>query len=362
MWAQDWSHLMSDLILPFSDVNLNERIRNTKWTPQDMVTRAEDLYSSMELYPMTESFWKNSFFQKSSNVSKCHGSAANMFNGDDFRMIVCAEKSLDDLYVIVHEMGHIEYYMSYSDQTPLFREGVTTAVQEAIGDAVFLAMVTPQHLSRLGLIEDKYLYPERLGTFDQEYLCMIFCGKNFPSELEVLQKELDDEIFTDLKFLNEKIINYSKINQNLKESRNNEETKPQANAFDLTLLLQMALAKIPQIPFAYIIDTFRWDLFSGDVKYVDANDYYWKLTETEMGIKSPAAEDRRNLFDLGAKFHVADNTPMMRYFLASFLQTQIFRGLCEVTLYGKVTGTAKLTMPLHRCDIYGSKKAGKLLK
>lgn len=51
-----------------------------------------------------------------------------------------------------------------------------------------------------------------------------------------------------------------------------------------------------------------------------------------------------------------------RYFLASFLQAQIFKGLCEVTIFGRHNTGKKLPMPLHRCDIYGSKRAGRLLK
>lgn len=50
------------------------------------------------------------------------------------------------------------------------------------------------------------------------------------------------------------------------------------------------------------------------------------------------------------------------YFFASFVQAQIFHGLCEVTVFGEVNSGKVLPMPLHRCDIYGSKKAGKLLK
>lgn len=38
-----------------------------------------------------------------------------------YRMIVCAERTLDDFYVIVHEMGHIHYYMAYEMQPPIFR-------------------------------------------------------------------------------------------------------------------------------------------------------------------------------------------------------------------------------------------------
>ena len=41
-----------------------------------------------------------------------------------------------------------------------------------------------------------------------------------------------------------------------------------------------------------------------------------------------------------------------RYFLAVFLQLQFFEGLCEAK-YG-----SPLPMPLHECDLYGSREAG----
>lgn len=34
-------------------------------------------------------------------------------------MIVCsAQRTIDDLYVIVHEMGHIQYYMAFDTNQP----------------------------------------------------------------------------------------------------------------------------------------------------------------------------------------------------------------------------------------------------
>lgn len=38
-----------------------------------------------------------------------------------FRMLLCAEVTKEDFYVIHHEMGHIEYYMSYRKQPTLFQ-------------------------------------------------------------------------------------------------------------------------------------------------------------------------------------------------------------------------------------------------
>lgn len=36
-------------------------------------------------------------------------------------MIACAETSLDDFYVIVHEMGHLQYYMAFADQPTIYQ-------------------------------------------------------------------------------------------------------------------------------------------------------------------------------------------------------------------------------------------------
>ena len=57
-------------------------------------------------------------------------------------------------------------------------------------------------------------------------------------------------------------------------------------------------------------------------------------------------------FDPGAKYHVPDNTPYARYFLADILQFQFHRGLSKA---------AGCTTPLHRCSIYESKEAGQRL-
>lgn len=36
-------------------------------------------------------------------------------------MIVCAEPTLHDFGVIVHEMGHLQYFMAYKDQPTIFQ-------------------------------------------------------------------------------------------------------------------------------------------------------------------------------------------------------------------------------------------------
>jgi peptidyl-dipeptidase A len=40
----------------------------------------------------------------------------------------------------------------------------------------------------------------------------------------------------------------------------------------------------------------------------------------------------------------------------------MFKGMCEAAVLGHVGTGEALPMPLHRCDIYGSKQAGKRLR
>ena len=54
-------------------------------------------------------------------------------------------------------------------------------------------------------------------------------------------------------------------------------------------------------------------------------------------------------FDPAAKYHVATNTPYIRYFGAGILQFQFHEALCKV---------AGHKGPIHTCSIYGSKEAG----
>lgn len=47
------------------------------------------------------------------------------------RMIVCAELTIHDFSVIVHEMGHIQYFMTYKDQPTVFKVPKCLAFENA---------------------------------------------------------------------------------------------------------------------------------------------------------------------------------------------------------------------------------------
>ncbi len=97
---------------------------------------------------------------------------------------------------------------------------------------------------------------------------------------------------------------------------------------DIGFLLQRALDKVAFLPFGYLVDQWRWKVFSGEVSPNDYNKAWWDLRLKYQGIAPPAPRSEQD-FDAGAKYHVPANTPYARYFLAAILQFQFHRALCH---------------------------------
>ncbi len=128
------------------------------------------------------------------------------------------------------------------------------------------------------------------------------------------------------------------------------DTLPPASG-DTDYLLQQALEKVAFLPFGLVIDKWRWEVFSGQIKPDDYNKAWWDLRLKYQGVAPPVARTEAD-FDPGAKYHVPANVPYARYFLARIYQFQFQRALCK---------TAGVQGPLHRCSIYGNKAAGSKL-
>jgi peptidyl-dipeptidase A len=118
---------------------------------------------------------------------------------------------------------------------------------------------------------------------------------------------------------------------------------------DIGLLLRKALEKIAFLPFGLVIDQWRWKVFSGEIPPEKYNQTWWELRRKYQGIAPPVARTEED-FDPAAKYHVASNTPYMRYYLADILQFQFHRALSKI---------AGCQQPLHRCSIYDNKEAGR---
>ncbi|MGA7575930.1 MAG: M2 family metallopeptidase [Terriglobales bacterium] len=125
------------------------------------------------------------------------------------------------------------------------------------------------------------------------------------------------------------------------------DTVPQAGN-DIPELLKQALDRVAFLPFGLMIDQWRWQVFSGEIKPADYNKAWWALRLKYQGIAPPVGRTEAD-FDPGAKYHVAANVPYVRYFLAHILEFQFYRALCRESGF---------TGPLNRCTFYGSKAAG----
>ncbi|VAV88076.1 Peptidyl-dipeptidase A precursor [hydrothermal vent metagenome] len=127
-----------------------------------------------------------------------------------------------------------------------------------------------------------------------------------------------------------------------------EDMIPDADA-DTGLLLNKALDKIAFLPFAYMMDNWRWQVFSGDITPEDYNKGWWELRTKYQGITPPGGPRPADAFDPGSKYHIPGNTPYLRYFLSYVVQFQFHQAACKMSGWEG---------PLHRCSIYGSDVVG----
>ncbi|KAG7188772.1 hypothetical protein KM043_008390 [Ampulex compressa] len=117
----------------------------------------------------------------------------------------------------------------------------------------------------------------------------------------------------------------------------------------INFLMLMALRKVAYIPFAYIVDQWRWRVFSDGV--ADMTTRWWELRLQYQGIVPPIPRTERD-FDPASKYHIPADAPYAKYFVGVVLQFQLFESLCEITGHNG---------DLHTCDLYRSREAGRLL-
>ena len=285
LWGQDWSGI-EEVVLPsgMPDAkasDLDVRLRARGLTPEEMVRIAESFYISLGFEPLPESFWERSMFvrPRDRNV-QTHGTAYDMFDGENFRIRMGILGSAEDFNVLHHELGHVFYHRAYAQQPFLYRMGANRDFHEAVADTVGLS-ITPKYLARIGLGEDE-----------------------------------------------------------------------QSRDSDIPLLLRRALSSIAFLPFGYLVDRWRWEVFAGKIAPADYTRAWWEYAARYQRVRPPV--DRSEApFDPGAKYHIPYDYPYMPYFVARVLQYQFHRALCAA---------AGETDPLHRASIYGSRDAGARLR
>lgn len=127
----------------------------------------------------------------------------------------------------------------------------------------------------------------------------------------------------------------------------------------LNHLYVKGLDKIVFLPFAYMMDKWRWNVFQGKTTMDNYNCNWWELAAEFQGIEPPVHRSEDD-FDPGAKYHIIADVEYIRYYVSFIIQFQFHKALCiEAKEYDPQNPNSK---PLHLCDIYNNKDAGNLLK
>jgi peptidyl-dipeptidase A len=80
--------------------------------------------------------------------------------------------------------------------------------------------------------------------------------------------------------------------------------------------MKIALEKIVFIPFSYLMDVWRWDVFSGKTTPENLNKHWWELRIKYQGISPPVKRSEKD-FDPGAKYHIPASVEYIRLLFIS---------------------------------------------
>ncbi|GAB5466180.1 MAG: M2 family metallopeptidase [Candidatus Kapaibacteriales bacterium] len=150
-WGQDWTGLVDVQGLDL-DGALAEK------SPEWIIEKGEEFYVSLGFPELPQSFYdKSSLYplKGDEGYSKNnHASAWHMDLDKDVRSLMSVEPNTKWWSTTLHELGHIYYYISYSnDSVPLLlRGGANRAYHEGIGTMIGMASMQLPLLKEQGLI------------------------------------------------------------------------------------------------------------------------------------------------------------------------------------------------------------------
>lgn len=291
MWGQTWSSLL-DIVIPFKEepaIDVSDALKNQGYDAIKLMKLGESFYRSLGFEPLPSTFWNDSMMTRPPN-------RAVVCHASAWDLEETAEGIPDIRIKMCVDVGQEDLYVIHHEQGHLF----------------YYQSYHPQSYLFRGSANDGF--HEAIGdttvlsTRVPKHLADIGL---FPPE----QANLNHKGW----------INY---------------------------LMSLALDTVAFLPFGYIVDQWRWKVFQGKITPENYNSKWWELVAQYQGL-APGVPRNDTFLDAANKFHVADSTPYMRYFLAAVLKFQFHRALCK---------EAGHTGPLHECSIYNNTQAGARFK
>lgn len=150
-WGQDWSSLVD-----VKGINLDSALKtkDAEW----IVKQGERFYVSLGFPELPKTFWEKSDLYPVAKGEKYkknnHASAWHIDYDKDVRSLMSVEPNSEWYETAHHELGHIYYYLSYSnpDVPVLLREGANRAYHEALGSMMGMAAMQKPFMENLDLI------------------------------------------------------------------------------------------------------------------------------------------------------------------------------------------------------------------
>ncbi|CAH2056638.1 unnamed protein product, partial [Iphiclides podalirius] len=118
----------------------------------------------------------------------------------------------------------------------------------------------------------------------------------------------------------------------------------------MNFLMSMALEKVAYLPFAFMVDQWRWSVFEDGVENMNAR--WWQMKLRYQGVIPPLPRTEAD-FDPGSKYHVIADQEYAKYLLSTVLEFQVFERLCAAAAHQG---------HLHHCLLHRSREAGRLLR
>jgi len=152
-YGQDWTALAT-----FEAASLDDALKDK--TAEWVCRQGEAFYVSLGFPPLPQSFWKLSSLYPlppdAGYKKNTHASAWHMDLDKDVRSLMSVEPNSEWYGTVHHELGHIYYYLSYSnpDVPIMLRRGANRAFHEAIGSMMGLAAGQRSFLVGRGLLPE----------------------------------------------------------------------------------------------------------------------------------------------------------------------------------------------------------------
>lgn len=199
-WGQDWNALVE-----VEGMDLNATIGEL--SAEDVVRRAEDFYVSLGLDAMPESFYtKSSLYPLPADADyrkNNHASAWHLDLDTDVRSLMSVEPNPDWWETTHHELGHIYYYMAYTNpDVPLvLRRGANRAFHEAVGSLLGLASLQKPFLAGRGLLPEDSETDDMQALFKEALNYVVFipwsAGVMTEFEQDLYGENLDADAFNE---------------------------------------------------------------------------------------------------------------------------------------------------------------------